>query len=469
MKRRLAIVAALALASLLIPAVSPVSALEEADRLFLVGERAMADRFFPVARRALERFAVQFPDDARQPRALLMLGKARLQLNDPESALEALTRAQSSLTAAAEVQEVKFWQAEALFRLKRFAEARTAYDEIARNDAGGPLAPDAFYGLAWSELELKNPEPAMTAFREFLTTWPDHGLAATATLQLARALVEAKRISEALPLLSTFKAKYPGSKLLPDAQYLLGWVKYTNGDRQGGLKDLNEFATANPNHDQAPEARRLVAQGYAKYGDRTQRITAYKSLMAQNPPTAEAYAEAAALAGGLGLLVEQEAAWRKLRTDFPTDPLTRKMAGDLARTAFEKKNWKDAITLGTVAAQSDDDTVRADGWLTVGESELKQRRFAPAAKAFESVGSASDVEAGVRFRALAGLGLAREELKEYNAALTAYEAVAKNSPDTTLRDWARARAAAVKPYATKPANGTTPKRSEPAKPGSKKS
>ena len=40
---------------------------------------------------------------------------------------------------------------------------------------------------------------------------------------------------------------------------------------------------------------------------------------------------------------------------------------------------------------------------------------------------------------------------------------------TTLRDWARARAAAVKPYATKPANGTTPKRSEPAKPGSKKS
>ena len=294
-------------------------------------------------------------------------------------------------------------------------------------------------------------------------------MAATAALQLARALVEAKRISEALPLLSTFKAKYPGSKLLPDAQYLLGWVKYTNGDRQGGLKDLNEFATANPNHDQAPEARRLVAQGYAKYGDRTQRITAYKSLMAQNPPTAEAYAEAAALAGGLGLLVEQEAAWRKLRTDFPTDPLTRKMAGDLARTAFEKKNWKDAITLGTVAAQSNDDTVRADGWLTVGESELKQRRFAPAAKAFESVGSVSDVEAGVRFRALAGLGLAREELKEYNAALTAYEAVAKNSPDTTLRDWARARAAAVKPYATKPANGTTPKRSEPAKPGSKKS
>jgi tetratricopeptide (TPR) repeat protein len=145
------------------------------------------------------------------------------------------------------------------------------------------------------------------------------------------------------------------------------------------------------------------------------------------------------------------------------------MASDLAGAAFKQKNWKEAVALGTIAAESDDDTVRAEGWLTVGESELKQRRFAQAAKAFESVGTVSDVEAGVRFRALAGLGLAREELKEWKGALAAYEAVAKNSPDPTLRDWARARVAAVKPYATKPGNGTAPKRSEPAKPGSKKS
>src|SRR6267142_333555 len=340
MKRRLAIVAALALALLLPPAVDPVSALEEAERLFLVGEKAMADRFFPVARRALERFVAQYPGDARQPRALLMLGQARLRLNDAESALEALSRAQTGLTATAEVQEAKFWQAEAQFRLKRYTEARAGYDEIVRTDAAGPLAPDALYGFGWSELELKSPEPAATAFRNFLTTWPEHGLAPAATLQLSRALIEAKRASEALPLLTTFRTKYPGSKLAPDAQYLLGWVKYTNGDRQGGLADLNEFVTANPNHEQASEARRLVAQGYAKYGDRTQRSAAYKSLMAQNPPTAESYSEAATLAGSLGLRDDQDAAWRKLRAQFPDDPLTRKMASDLAAAAFQQKNWK---------------------------------------------------------------------------------------------------------------------------------
>jgi TolA-binding protein len=469
MKRRLAIVAALALAVLLPPAVVSVSALEEADRLFLVGEKAMADRFYPVARRALERFVTQYPSDARQPRALLMLGQARLRVNDAESALEALGRAQAALKATAEVQEAKFWQAEAQFRLKRYTEARAAYDEIVRTDAAGPLAPDALYGLAWSELELKHPEPAITAFRDFLSTWPDHALAAAATLQLARALVEAKRISEALPLLTAFPTKFPGSKLMPDAQYLLGWVKYNNGDRQGGLSDLSAFVTANPNHEQAPDARRLLAQGLAKYGDRSQRLAAYKTFMSQDPATAEGYYEAASIAAGLGMRAEQDAAWRKLRAEFPQDERTRKMANDLASAAFKQKNWKDAVTLGTIAAQSGDEAIKAEGWLTVGEAELKQRHFAQAAKAFEAVGAVPDVDASSRFRALAGLGLAREEQKEWKAALAAYETVATKSPDTTLRDWARDRVAEVKRQMPK-TNGNGPTPTKPAtKPPSKKS
>jgi tetratricopeptide (TPR) repeat protein len=142
------------------------------------------------------------------------------------------------------------------------------------------------------------------------------------------------------------------------------------------------------------------------------------------------------------------------------------MASDLASSAFKQKNWKDAVTLGTMAAQSDDETVKADGWLLVGEAELKQKRFAQAAKAFEAVGAIKDVEVGSRFRALAGLGLAREEQKEWKAALAAYEQVAANSPDTTLRDWAKERVTAVKGQIPK-SNGTTPKKTEPAKPSAK--
>jgi TolA-binding protein len=468
MKRRLATVSALAALLVLVIAVAPVSALDEADRLFLVGERALADRFYPVARRTLERFVAQFPNDRRLPRATMMLGKARLALNDPQSALEAFTRASSGLTAPAELLEAKLWQAEALFHLKRFAEARTAYDEIVRSDAASPLAPEALYGVARSDLELKRPEPAVTALRDFLTTWPEHTHAPAVTLELARGLVELKRAGEAQALLAPFATKYPNARQIPDAQFLLGWIKMNNGDQGGGAADLKAFVAAYPNHDQVPEARRLIAQTGARSGTRAEQEEAYKTLMTEDPPTAEGLRRAYEVATRLSRPKDADAAWRKLKGQFPDHPETRRLALELANAAFKQKNYKDAGALGLTAAQSDDSSVRAEGWLIVGESELKLKRFPQAAKAFEAVGTIGDVEAGVRYRALAGLGLAREEQKDWKAALAAYEAVAGRSPDVTLRDWARERVTAMKNQ-LKPSSGTPapPKRSEPAKPSDK--
>jgi TolA-binding protein len=470
MKRCLAMVPTLAALLVLLVAVAPASALEEADRLFMVGERALADRFYPVARRALERFVAQYPNDPRGPRALVMLGKARLALNEAQSALEALARAQGSLTAPADLLETKFWQAEALFRLKRFGEARTVYDEVVRTDAASPLAPEALYGYAWTELELQRPEPAATALRDFLATWPEHALAPSATLHLARAYVELKRIPEALPLLTGFTAKYPGSKLLPDAQYLLGWVKVNNGDPRGGLADLRAFVAANPSHEQAPAAQKLINQALGRSGNKDEMLEAYKVLMEQSPATAEDLYRAADIAKQLSRPRDVDAAWRRLKSEFPDHALTRRLALDLASAAFKQKNWKDASAYGATAAQSSENTVRADAWLLVGESELKLKRFPQAAKAFEAVGAVGEVEAGVRYRALAGLGLAREEQKEWKAALTAYEAVAGRSPDTGLRDWARERVTAMKAQLkASPTTPAAPKRPEPAKPAGKKS
>jgi TolA-binding protein len=258
-------------------------------------------------------------------------------------------------------------------------------------------------------------------------------------------LVDLKRPTEALSLLADFPKKYPKSPLLADAQFWSGWIKATNGsESRAGLAELRAFVAANPNHAQAPAARRLITQTLARSGDRDDMQEAYKALMEQNPPTADALYSAAKIANDLGRPRDHEAAWKRLSTDFPDHPLTRKVALDIGTAAFKQKNWKSAATYAAQATKSDDDAVRSEAWLLVGESELKQKHFAAAAKAFEAVGTGSDVEGSVRFRALAGLGLAREEQQEWKAALTAYEAVANRSPDATLRTWARERANAVK-------------------------
>jgi tetratricopeptide (TPR) repeat protein len=182
----------------------------------------------------------------------------------------------------------------------------------------------------------------------------------------------------------------------------------------------------------------------------------YKGLMEQNPPTADAYYNAAQIATRLGRPSDLEAAWKRLTTDFPDDALARKMALERASAAFKQKSWKSAVAYATQAATSDDDAVRSEAWLLVGESELKQKRNAEAVKAFTAVLAVAEVDGGVRYRARGGRGLAHEKRQEWDAALADYEAVAKGGSDSTLRDWALERASAVNARLNKPASGTTP-------------
>lgn len=421
----------------------PARALDEPERLRLVGERAFADGLYAVSRRALERLVGEYPNDPKLPASLLLLGRARLATGDTESALEAFRRLEKLPPAGAQP-EVKFWQGEALLRLRRFAEARTAYEAVVKMDVASPSAPDAFYGLGLAELELRRPEAAVAAFRELLNGWPDHALAPNATFYLARTLAEQKRFNDALPLLTAFPTKYKGHKLVPDAQYLLGWARVTSGDTKGGLEDLRAFVAAAPSHELAPAARRIITETLTRYGDRAELQDTYKQLMEQAPPTAEALYDAGSIAGRLGRPKDQDAAWRRLRKEFPNHALAFRAALDLAGAAFKRKDWKEAAAQAQAAARSDEEALRADALVLQGESDLKLGRFTAAAKAFEAVGAVKSVEAGTRYRALAGVGLAREQLNDPRAALAAYEQVAAKSPDATLRDWARDRAAALR-------------------------
>src|SRR5438876_629098 len=55
----------------------PARALDEPERLRLVGERTFADGLYPIARRVLERLVADYPKDDRIGDALFLLGRSR--------------------------------------------------------------------------------------------------------------------------------------------------------------------------------------------------------------------------------------------------------------------------------------------------------------------------------------------------------------------------------------------------------
>jgi tetratricopeptide (TPR) repeat protein len=230
------------------------------------------------------------------------------------------------------------------------------------------------------------------------------------------------------------------------------------GDAKAGLADLRAFVASHPTHPQTPAARKLAGEALARGGSREELQAQYKALMATNPPTAEAFAEAANVAGSAGRPADQEAAWRKLRTAFPENRLARQASFELANRAFQRKEWKESAALAQAAAA--DDGLRAEALLLVGEAELKLKRYPAALKALNAVTAVDGVNPQIRYRALAGTGLAHEGQEAWRPALAAYETVAERSPDTTLRGWARTRATEVKARMTGPAPKSPPARSE---------
>jgi TolA-binding protein len=441
-------------------------ALEDAERLWLVGAGAFRDGLYDLSIRMLDRLVDRFPSDPHVGEAALLIGQARLSQKAFQPALDAFRRAQGLTPPPGQPGEPRFWEAETLYRMKRFADAHDLYGRVVAEHGGSPVAADALYGLAWSDLELKKRDVAVADFRRLLFAYPEHRLAPSATFYLARTLVDLKRPDEAVALLRAFPAKYPGHRLAPDSRYLLGQALLAAGDSKEGLSELRAFAANYPNHDLAPQARRLAVDAVVKKGSKAELGDEYKQLLAQSPPTAEGLYDAGVIAAKLGRPRDADAAWARLRKEFPDHALAGRAALELAQGAFTRSAWKDASALAQSAAKSSEPAVRAEALVLLGESELRLKRYLTAYQAFQQVveAPAPGPEPALRFRSLAGIGLVMEEQRQWAQAAKYYDEVAAKSPDSTLRNWAKERRAAMaaklKPSADQPKAG--PKSAAPA-------
>ena len=446
----------LLLAALVVAAspAGPAQALDEADRLMLVGEKAYEDGLYALSRRMLERFLERFPGDKRAGEVTLLLGKARLSQGSLEAAAEAFRKTDAFSPVPGKPQEARFWEAETLYRMKRYTDARAAYARVVAAEPASPFLPDALYSMGYADLELKRRDAAAADFRRLVKEFPDHPSTPSATIQLGRALIETKHADEAVAVLEPFPKKYPDHKLVPEARYFLARARLADGDTAGGIADLRAFARNYPGHELAASARRAAIETQIKGGKKKDLAEEYASLMALKPATPEGLYDAGTIAVGLDRGRDAEAAWARMRKEFPDHVLTARVSLDQAQTAFRKNNFKDAAAFAHAASKSSEEAVRGEALLVIGESEMKLRRPAQALPAFQAAADTAGLEPALRFRALAGTGLAYEDQKQWAQAAKSYDEVAAGSPDKTLAGWAKTRRAAIavhlKPKAATP-------------------
>lgn len=112
---------------------------------------------------------------------------------------------------------------------KRYIKAREYFQQLYDNYPQSPFRPDGKLGLGDSYLGEDNPESLVLAaneFKEFLTFFPSHPRADYAQYKLASSHFaqmlkpdrDQKETRETIKEFETFVARFPNSKLLPDAR-----------------------------------------------------------------------------------------------------------------------------------------------------------------------------------------------------------------------------------------------------------
>ena len=125
----------------------------------------------------------------------------------------------TSAQPMAEEKDAKaFSDANALSQSAKHKEAFAAFDAFLREYPTSKLAPDALYGMGYSQFALKNYKSSIATQQKVLDLHPDSPKAPDAMYNMANGQIQLGQVSSAKKTLHDLIAKYPTAAITPSAQ-----------------------------------------------------------------------------------------------------------------------------------------------------------------------------------------------------------------------------------------------------------
>jgi len=109
-------------------------------------------------------------------------------------------------------------EANALSQSGKHKEAFAAYDAFLKEFASSKLAPEALYGMGYSQFVLKNYKSSIVTQQKLLDTHPDSDKAPEAMYSMANSQIQLGQVTNAKKTLRDLIAKHPNAEIAPTAQ-----------------------------------------------------------------------------------------------------------------------------------------------------------------------------------------------------------------------------------------------------------
>lgn len=119
----------------------------------------------------------------------------------------------------AEEKDVKaFAEADALSKSAKHKEAFAAFDAFLKEYPTSKLAPDALYGMGYSQFALKNYKSSISTQQKVIDLHPESNKVPEAMYNMANSQIQLGQVTNAKKTLKSLIAKYPDAEVTPNAQ-----------------------------------------------------------------------------------------------------------------------------------------------------------------------------------------------------------------------------------------------------------
>jgi TolA-binding protein len=259
---------------------------------------------------------------------------------------------------------------EALYSVKQWDAAISAYNTVLTAYPESPLAPNALCARGFAETQLARLPQAQATFTSFLERFPSHALAATAT-------ASGRAIAQTLEAQAKQKAE---AALARETAYINTCM--LNKRFLDAAHAAERFLLAHPDTAHRAELSLIAANCAFRAGDLARAQNAYRTFLSQHPQ----HAQATCAWFELGKILDARSLYDEAASAFEKAKDNAESAARQADSLFKAGRTTDALRLyETISHASTDKLEVARTTLAMGDCYAAQEKWAEAERFFLSV------------------------------------------------------------------------------------
>jgi TolA-binding protein len=421
-----------------------VAATPQETALYRVVRASFADRLYDLAGRQSAEFLQKYPQSEHAEAVTLLLAQSQYQRDEIAECLATLRQGLDKWPAGSQRDEFLFLQGEAQVKAGRHGEAATSYQQVLDQFPGSKLRPKARYGLAFAQFKQQQFDAALATVKLLAGDGSAADLDAVTRLLTGQILLAQGQVDGARHEFLAIIESFAGTSAFYEAHYWLAeslaqqrefgpaMARYrvVTEAAQGGNAKLTDVPLV---------ARSWFGRGWVHWqlGEFTAASEAYEraATLALDPALKRdavlKRAESSARAGETESAIAQFA---EFLDEYPADSAadwTRKTIADLLA---QSKQWEQALqAYNDLVASHPTSSLVAEADLQAGLCALELGKPADA-KGFFQKAFTRATQPALAQKALFHLGDTHYLLKEYTSAITQYQRLVGEHPDTVYLD-----------------------------------